>query len=350
VARSLNAQRSNITEDELVAAMVEALGAQPRALRVGIGDDAAAWKTSPHHLSLLTTDMLVDGVHFRLGSTTAQALGWKALAENLSDIAAMGGWPTVAVVGLGLTDQVDERWVRRLYGGFADLARQTQCAIAGGDIVRAPAVTLAITVAGEVRKTNLRTRAGAKAGDIIALTGPLGLAAAGLRVIDGSKSADIVALERSSSKEVELLREAYLRPAPRLREGKFLGSRRAVNALMDISDGLSTDVARMAKASGLDAVIDSAALAPHQAVAHAATALKADAVNFVLHGGDDYELMAAVRPRAFKHVAAAFAKRLGRRLEAAGHFESGPGEVWLERLGRRERLESAGYDHLRKMK
>ena len=348
-AQSSAPERSSITEDELVAAMVEALGKAPRALRVGIGDDSAAWKASPHHVSLLTTDMLVDGVHFRLAATTPQSLGWKALAESLSDIAAMGGWPTVAVVGLGLTDQVDERWVRRLYGGLAELAGISQCAIAGGDIVRAPAITLAITVAGEVRKTNLRTRAGAKTGDVIALTGPLGLAAAGLRILDAGKSGNIGALERDAADLVTMLRDAYLRPAPRLREGRFLGSRRAVRALMDISDGISTDAARMARASGLDAVLDAAALAPHSAVAQGAKALEADAMSFVLSGGDDYELMAAIQPRAFKHVATAFRKRFGRPLAAVGHFESGSGAVWLERLGKRERLASAGYDHLTKI-
>lgn len=341
--------QTSLTEDELVAAMAEALGAPPRALHVGIGDDAAAWKTSPHHLSLLTTDMLVDGVHFRLAATTPESLGWKALAENMSDIAAMGGWPTVAVIGLGLTDQIDEVWVRGLYAGFAELARRAQCTIAGGDIVRAPAVTLALTVAGETRKTNLRTRAGAKAGDVIALSGPLGLAAAGLRVLDAGLVPGSAPLERSSSDDIALLGEAYLRPDPRLREGRFFGASRAVHALMDISDGLSTDLERMARASGVDAVLEAASLAPHPAVAHAAAALDADAMNLVLHGGDDYELMAAIQPRAFKHVAAAFAKRFRRPLQAVGHFESGSGTVWLERLGKRGRLASAGYDHLKNL-
>jgi thiamine-monophosphate kinase len=325
-----------LTEDDLVAAMVEALGKPPRALRVGIGDDAAAWKTSPHHLSLLTTDMLVDGVHFRLAGTTPQALGWKALAVNLSDIAAMGGWPTVAVVALGLTPDIDEEWVRGLYAGFADLAKRSQCVIAGGDIVRAPALTLGITVAGEVRATNLRTRAGAKPGDVIAITGPLGLAAAGLRILDaGSKQSDPII-------------EAYLRPIPRLREGKFLGSRRAVHALMDISDGISTDAARMARASGVDAVLDASALTRHLLTAEAAKRSKLEPLELALNGGDDYELLAAIQPRAFKHVAVTFHKRFGRQLEAVGRFEAGSGTLWLERLGKRERLTPGGYDHLKK--
>jgi len=351
------AARRSITEDELIAAIVDALGAPPRTLRLGIGDDAAVWKVSSHHLSLLTTDMLVDGVHFRLAATSPQALGRKALAENLSDIAAMGGWPTVAVIALGLTDQVDETWVRGLYAGIASLATEARCAIAGGDIVRAPAVTLGVTVVGEVRRTQLRTRAGARPGDIAAVTGPLGRAAAGLRLLDnpGMQSRALerghVALERSSSQDYStLLRAAYLEPIARLREGRYLASRRAVRAMMDISDGLSTDATRMARASGVDVVLDAAALAPDPALAAAAAALGADAMDLVLNGGDDYELLAAVEPRVFKHIAAGFAKRFGRPLLAVGRFEKGSGRAWVERLGKREAVAPSGYNHLRKTK
>jgi thiamine-monophosphate kinase len=339
--------RRSITEDELIDAIAQAVGTPPRTLRIGIGDDAAVWKASPHHLSLLTTDMLVDGVHFRLSGTSPEALGRKALAENLSDIAAMGGWPTVAVIALGLTEEVDEAWVRDLYAGVAALARSARCAIAGGDIVRAPAVTLGVTVAGEVRTSHLRTRAGARAGDVVAVTGPLGRSAAGLRLLDASAARSAgVALERRSS--LNDLTSAYLEPQPRLREGRYLGSRRAVHALMDISDGLSTDASRMARASNVDLVLDAGLLLPDSAVVSAAQALHADAMDFVLHGGDDYELLAAVEPRAFKHVAEGFAKRFGRPLIAVGRFEKGAGSAWIERLGKRESLVAAGYDHLKR--
>lgn len=350
-----SATRRSITEDELIVAIQEALGASPRKLRLGIGDDAAAWKASPHHLTLLTTDMLVDGVHFRLAATSPQALGRKALAENLSDIAAMGGWPTVAVIALGLTDQTDEAWVRAFYAGIAALAKDARCAIAGGDIVRAPAVTLGITVAGEVRPTHLRTRAGARPGDIAAISGPLGRAAAGLRLLDrpGSPVAlerGAIAIERGSSQDfATLLRTAYLEPTARLREGRYLASRHAVRALMDISDGLSTDASRMAGASGVDIVLDAVALAPDPAVAAAAKALGVEAMDLVLNGGDDYELLAAVEPRAFKHIADGYAKRFGRPLLRVGSFEPGAGRAWIERFGKREAVAPSGYDHLRKM-
>jgi thiamine-monophosphate kinase len=338
-----------LTEDELVAAIADALGQPTRSLRVGIGDDAAVWQTRRSHLSLVTTDMLVDGVHFRLRETTPQALGHKALAENLSDIAAMGGRACVAVVALGVTADVDEAWIRAFYAGMAALARRSGCAIAGGDIVSAPALTIAPTIVGEVRRSDVRTRAGARAGDIAAVTGPLGLAAAALRANDAGK------MDRLSEKSRSLLQRAYLTPEPRLREGRFLAARRAVHAMMDVSDGLSTDLSRMARASRLDATVDAVSLAAHPAVAEAALAAGGDARSFVLQGGDDYELLVAVERRAFAHVAHSFEKRFGRPLHAVGRFECGmpdfspAGRVWLLDGDRREPLPRSGYDHLSRM-
>ncbi|MBV8367029.1 MAG: thiamine-phosphate kinase [Candidatus Eremiobacteraeota bacterium] len=335
---------SSLTEDELVARIAEALAAPPRALRVGIGDDAAAWKTHPHHLSLLTTDMLVDGVHFRRAQTTPQALGRKALAENLSDIAAMGGTPAVAVVALGLTADVDDDWIRGFYRGMAALANSASCAIAGGDIVRAPALTIALTVAGEVRASRMRTRANAKANDVAAITAPLGRAAAGLALIDAAKPLHLDPAIAAS------LQQAYFEPRARLREGRYFGSRRAVHALMDLSDGLSTDGARMARASHLDLVLDAGALTPGDDVVAVAQQRELDAVDLVLNGGDDYELLAAIDARAYKHVADGYRKRFGRPLIAIGRFVSGDGSVWIERSGKREAVTSSGYDHLRRLR
>jgi thiamine-monophosphate kinase len=318
-----------LTEDGLIAAIAQALGKPARPLRVGIGDDAAAWQPNPHHLALVTTDMLVDGVHFRLSDTRPGTLGRKALAENLSDIAAMGGWPMVAVVGLGLTRGIDEGWVREFYGGIAGLASSSRCAIAGGDIVRAPTLTIAMTVVGEVRRSSMRLRSGARPGDVAAVSGPLGLAAAGLKLLDAGKT------EGSAVSR-------YLSPEPRLAEGKFLGSRRAVRAMMDISDGLSTDIARMARSSGVDAVVQRDLLRTHQSLLMPGE----DPMDLVLNGGDDYELLVAVEPRAFPYVARTFQRRFSRPLSPVGRFEEGNGNVWLESGGRREPLEPRGYDHL----
>jgi thiamine-monophosphate kinase len=247
----------------------------------------------------------------------------------LSDIAAMGGSPIVAVIGLGLASNPDEAWVRSFYRGVASLAATARCAISGGDIVRAPTLTIAVTVVGEVRRTSMRLRSGARAGDVAAVSGPLGLAAAGLRLLDrGDTESPAV--------------DAYLTPVPRLREGKFLGSRRDVRALMDLSDGLSTDLARMARASGVDAVIERERLYVHPEVARAGV----DPIDLILNGGDDYELLAAVGSRAFPHVARTFERRFGRPLARVGRFEAGRGEVWIEKEGCRTPLTPGGYDHL----
>lgn len=322
-----------LTEDRLIAAIAETVGVPVRPLRVGIGDDAAAWQPNSHHLALITSDMLVDDVHFRFASTSAASLGHKALAKNLSDIAAMGGSPVLAVVAMGVTPQLDEGWVREFYRAMTALGAKYRCAIGGGDIVRAPALTIAVTIVGEVRRTSMLLRSGAKPGDVIAVTGPLGLGAAGLRLLDAGKG------EAFASHAAR----AYLAPEPRINEGKFLGQRRAAHAMMDISDGISTDLSRMARASGVDAVLEETRLYVHPDIRKAG----ADPLDLILHGGDDYELLVALDTRAFLYVARSFERRFGRPLAAVGRIEPGDGKVWIEREGRREPLAPRGYDHLR---
>lgn len=327
------AVKPRLTEDQFIASIVAALGEQPRQLRVGIGDDAAVWKPARSHVSLVTTDALTDGVHFRSELTTPQALGHKALAQNLSDLAAMGATPVLAVVALGVTDAVDEAWAGAFYGGMAALAKKTACAIAGGDIFRCATLTLAVTVVGEARPNHVRLRSGARPGDYACVTGPLGLAAGGLQLLqpDG---------KRSAGADDELLRRAYETPLPRLAEGRFLASTRAVHALMDISDGLCIDIARMARASQVDAAIDLAAL-----VAPAPLARLANARDLLLYGGDDYELLAAVEPRALQHVARRFRARFKRPLQVVGRFEQGGGSLFALEGGKRVALTPRGYDH-----
>lgn len=329
-----------LTEDRLIASLRQVIGDPPAIVRVGIGDDAAAWKAPSSHLSLITTDMLVDGVHFRLAGTSPQDLGHKALAVNLSDIAAMGGRAAVVVLALGLTPEIDEAWLVALYRGLADLARESGCAIVGGDIVRSAVFTIGVTVAGDVRRTRMRLRSGAKAGDALAVTGSLGLAAAGLRVLDAGCAESLDVRVRDS------VCGAYLRPQPRLREGAFLGGSAAVHAMMDVSDGISSDVARMARASALDAVVDTRMLEPSDSLRAAAAAVDGDALDWMLHGGDDYELLVAVSRRAYAHLSRALLHRCRTPLTQIGRFEPGDGRVWVEDDGGRRPLDRRGYDHL----
>jgi len=334
-----------LTEDSLVAAIKESVGAPARRLVVGIGDDAAVWKAPRSHLSVVSTDMLVDGVHFRGDLTSPEALGHKALAVNLSDIAAMGARPVLAVIALGLTAEINEGWARKFYGGMAGCARAHGCAIAGGDIVSASQLTIAVTAIGDVRRSGLRLRSTARPGDIACVTGPLGLAAAGLRLtIDQHARTGNGSPGPLSAEHAVTLRAAYELPTPRVAEGCFLAGSRATHAMMDISDGLSLDGARMALASGVDLCLDMSGYGAHPALA----AFTQMSLEFVLHGGDDYELLAAVEPRAFAHLCKRYRARFNRELVAVGRFESGEGNMWMLEGGVRRRHEPRGYDHLRR--
>jgi thiamine-monophosphate kinase len=302
---------------------------------LGIGDDAAAWQPSRSHRSIVTTDALVDGVHFSSARTSARAIGHRAMASNLSDVAAMGARPVLAVVALGVPADTEAEWILEAYRGLDALARRHGARVVGGDIVRAPVLTFAVTVIGEVSPTRLRTRSGGRSGDVLALTGPLGASRAGL---------ELLAREAPVALEV---REAALRahetPAPRLAEGRWLAASTNVHAMMDCSDGLSSDVARLAAASRLRAVVDDVPVDP-VAVA-VACACAADPLAYALDGGEDFELLVAIAPRAFNHLAAAFARRFGRALLRIGALREGAGVALRGPDGERD-LDAGGWDNL----
>jgi thiamine-monophosphate kinase len=214
------------------------------------------------------------------------------------------------------------------------LAVASRCAIAGGDIVRAPATSLAITVIGEVRPSNCTLRSGVQPGDTIAVTGPLGASRAGLAV--ALERPDLATLPEAA----DALR-AYRTPVPRLAEGRWLGASRNVRAMMDCSDGPSTDLARLASASGVGIVIDAIPIAP--CVPAIAAACGADAERWALDGGEDFELIVAVATRAFSHLAGRFRTRFGRELVRIG---TATAEMGVRRATG-DAVERAGWDHLR---
>lgn len=274
---------SSLGEFGLIQRLSTVLGSgSPAQLVLGIGDDAAVWRGTPDCLTLATVDSLVEGVHFDLGTTSWEDLGWKALAENLSDIAAMGGAPRYALVGLGLPAHRTAEEAEALYAGMRECAAAFDCHIVGGDTVRSPVVWLHITVIGEslpVRAGSppILTRSAAEPGDLIAVTGPLGASAAGLRMLQqndrSSGSARIIA--------------AHLRPSPRVAAGQVLVEA-GVRCAIDISDGLLADVGHICERSKVDAEIDSD-LVPVDP--DAARAFGSAALDLALTGGEDYELV-----------------------------------------------------------
>ena len=323
-----------MTEDELIAGIGARLRevAAPRVL-VGIGDDAAVWQPSRSNRSVITTDALVEGVHFTRATMSARDAGWRALASNLSDVAAMGARPVLATVALGFPRGTDPDWLLGCYDGIAALAKRAGCPVAGGDLTRAPAITIAITVVGEVRPSNLKLRDGALPGDVVAVTGPLGASAAGLRVAgDPALAADARFAD---------VRAAFRTPEPRLQAGRRLGASRHVRAMMDVSDGLSTDLGRLCAASGAGATVET--IPVHPGARRVAAVTGDDPERWALDGGEDFELLVAVENRAFAHVAARVAAATGEELVRIGTITAEPG---VRRPGGAP-VPPAGWDHLR---
>ena len=264
---------------DLLAKMVQEQMALPKPLILGIGDDATAWHGDAS-TQLATVDSLIQDVHFSLDMTPWKELGWKALAINLSDIAAMGGIPKYALVSLALPDHTEVDDVTTLYQGMIELAQQFGVAIVGGNTSSSPIVAINITVLGSAgNQDKLLTRSGAKAGDRVAVTGYLGAATAGWEMLTTGLQFDP---EATTS-----LKRAFLHPYPRIAEGQLLVDA-GVKTAIDISDGLVSDLSHVCKASQVGARIEVDRVPVQPAV-------KANfgdrALELALSGGEDYELL-----------------------------------------------------------
>jgi thiamine-monophosphate kinase len=297
-------------EIEILESIRRRAGRAGGGLRLGIGDDCAIYRPRGSAEDLLfTTDLLLEGVHFRRDSHPPEALGHKALARGLSDIAAMGGTPRFCLLSLAVGAETGNDWIARFYDGLLRLARRTGTPLAGGDLARAAKIACDIVVCGGVPRGRALQRAGARAGDTIYVSGALGGSALGLAKGAGRAWA------------------RHLRPQPRLGLGIFLREQLHATAAMDLSDGLSMDLRRMALESGLEAHIE-----PPPRFAGAS-------LEQALHGGEDYELLFTLRPRV-----AAPPRFEGVPLTRIGAMRKGKaGAVYL--AGRP--LPALGYDHFR---
>ncbi len=278
-------------EDALILALATHLPA-PRHTRLAIGDDAAGIALPDGSLLLVTTDMLMEDVHFRLRWGDLPALGWKALAQNLSDIAAMGGTPTHAVISLAVPPQWPTDHATALYDGVAALARATETDIVGGDTIRSVGpLTICLTVLGRVAAGEVITRTGAHPGDALFVTGSLGRAAAGLQLLDCGHA--VPHAFRS-------LVDVQLRPQPRLAAARALVGG-GVTAMMDLSDGVATDLHRLCRASHVGAILDAGTLPvdpllPAACAWLAAHGIPQDPQALALCGGEDFELLLTAPP------------------------------------------------------
>lgn len=268
----------DLGEIGLVQRIVQALGDAETPVLLGPGDDAAVL-AAPDGRVVVTTDLLVEGRHFRRDWSSAGDVGHKAAAENLADVAAMGARPTGLVVGLGLPGDTEVAWVDEFLAGLLAEARRGQAALVGGDLVRSDVVVVSVTALGDLAGRAPVLRSGARPGDLVALCGTLGRAAAGLAVLS------------RGFRSPRALVDAHRRPVPSYESGPAAALAGAT-AMMDVSDGLLLDAARMAAASGVEIRLESARLHVDDAMAAAAAAYNLDPLQWVLGGGDDHALLA----------------------------------------------------------
>jgi thiamine-monophosphate kinase len=322
-------------EFELLAKVWERLPPLGPRVLLGAGDDAAV--TVPGGATATSVDALVEGVHFRRGQIEPAEIGRKALATALSDLAAMGAEPGEAYVVLGAPADLGEAECLELIDGIAALATETGTTLAGGDVSRAPALTLTVTVVGHAATAEqLVRRDGAHPGDALAVTGELGGAAAGLLLLERPELAGAVPEQTAA-----LLRRRQVAPVPRLEAGRALAAAGAT-AMIDLSDGLGGDAAHIADRGAVGLRIDAGAVPLAAGVAEVAAAAGRDPLELAVSAGEDYELLVALAPDLLTGVAA----RIGETtLTRIGDVVSGEGvEIRLSGGGL---LTTTGFDQLR---
>lgn len=314
-------------------------------LRLGIGDDAAVIAPRGGAEWVLSCDSFLEGVHFLAERHPADSVGFKALARAASDLAAMGARPRIFLLTLALPIARTGKWLDEFLGGMGRAARQLGMRIAGGDLTSSSKVSISVTVLGEVAPRLAVKRFGARTGDILFVSGRLGGAKLGLEIIKSGASK----ASKLDQKRLRRLLQPHLYPRIRVGLGAWLATRRIASAMIDISDGLSTDLARLCAASGVGARVWAERIPCVQiptgktgrGVSKLLAALKLDPLQMALDGGDDYELLFTVPRRQVRRLRSAPGFR---EIASIGEIERGGRVTLVDKDGRAKRLRPGGWD------
>lgn len=308
---------------------LRALVGEPGQGETWVGDDSAVLR-APAGTILFTTDLMVEGIHFDLELMGPRDLGYKSIAVNISDVAAMGGVPRRALVAMGIRPAMEVAWLEELYLGMRECSDEFDMAIAGGDISRSDCLVISVALIGNPAGRRVIERKGARSGDLICVTGTLGASAAGYRLL------------RAGSREHDGLRQAHLRPKARVREVEIL-RRHLPTAMIDVSDGFAADLGHLLDASERGARVDAAKLP----VIGSDVEIDRDPLELALHGGEDYELCFTIPPDRAQRGADEVKEATGTEVSIVGEVVEREQGVILIRDGVEERLEPKGWDHLR---
>ncbi len=286
--------KSKLNEFKLIQDIHKQFKNQHNPHAIGIGDDCAVLPLSETHSQLVTTDLLIENVHFVQSEISPQELGHKALAVNLSDIAAMGGDAQAVFLSIAIPPETNASWLKDFFKGFHKLTQQYQIDLLGGDTSRSEhALFVNVTVLGTILNSQIKLRSGARPQDLICVSGSLGDSLAGLKILLENK-------ERNST-SIKLIHKHHC-PQPRLKQGSWLSKQSSVHAMMDLSDGLQSDLTRILKASQCQAIVnlERLPLSPElQTICQH--------FNWIPHeiaaiGGEDYELLLTIDPKDFSDV------------------------------------------------
>ena len=309
----------------------------PAYVRKGIGDDAAVLETGGESVLLVTTDTLLEGTHFTSRTLPAEALGWKSLAVNMSDIVAMGGIPRTALLSVSMPANTAAAFLEAFLAGFKALADGANIALVGGDVVETmSSKVVTVTLLGDCLSEQVVYRSEAKIGDDIWVTGSLGNAAAGLfLLIDGQ------APPRAGFESLIL---AHQKPTPRLNIGKALAETRLAHAMIDVSDGIAKDLGHICEESGVGALLKAGSVPLSDALIELATAAKKNPLDWALYGGEDYELLFTAAPSSEEPLVSLANKTLGKPPTKIGTIVEGKG-ISMETPQGQETLRAGGYAH-----
>ncbi len=334
---------ADLGEFPLIAQLHRDLSRHPATPAVGvvelaIGDDAALLRLPPDSSCVVTSDALVEGVHFRRDWSKPLELGWKALAVNISDLDAMGARPVGATVTLALPPDTSPTWVRALYRGLHECGERYGCPIVGGDTVRSPSlVHLSITAFGAVPQGKAVQRSGARSGDLVCVTGVVGESAAGLAALD--RLGRTAAVRRWPD-----LVAWHLRPEPPSPAGALLADGGLATAMLDLSDGLASDLRHLSSRSTCRITVETERLPISDGARRCAVELGLSPEGFALHGGEDYQLCFTTSPERFSEIPPLLAS-VGQTATIIGRVSTGRDVYLVVDEGRPERLVPGGFTH-----